>query len=325
MSTYNVLPRIVSPTGYCTWFLVMLHATYWLSHWYTKMANTSQVETLFPSYRRSERDDPPRERISKSVLASCIHTSTTDELYGKIHPLKNIKEISILFLSRPPLDTASVIVPKQMDCNTMPDPPESHHNIKYEAHKLSCDGREKLNLDMDRFEAWAECSRLFNERCSLTQAKVVRPPISSSNSEDTRCAQDTTESTEDLAESDAESEDQGSHEREQDSCLVATLPSAITAVPVKRTQDSQARITATHSFMRSFFGQGLNDCNLIADNAKMAPDRAIDFDALVKRRFRSHRVQHRSRTTPKGSPRPHKANTKGLGMRTRAFPDQKKI
>jgi hypothetical protein len=215
----------------------------------------------------------------------------------------------------------------------MPDPPEPHH-IKYEARKLSCDSRKKLNLDIDRFEPWtpeleAECSRLFNERCALAKEKVVWPPISSSNSEDTRCAQDSTESTEDLAESDAESEDEESHEREQDTCWVASIPSTTTPVPVKRTrsnpQDSQARITAIHSFMRNLFGHRLNDCNLISDNAKMAPDRAIDFDALVKRRVRSHRRgRHHSRTTPKDPPIPHTANTKGLGMRTRALPDQNK-
>jgi hypothetical protein len=69
MSTYYVLPRIVSPTGYCTWFLVMLHATYWLYHWYTKMTNTSQVETLLPSFRRSERDDPPSRTHLKVSLS----------------------------------------------------------------------------------------------------------------------------------------------------------------------------------------------------------------------------------------------------------------
>jgi hypothetical protein len=212
----------------------------------------------------------------------------------------------------------------------MPDPPESHH-IKYEARKLSCGGRKKLNLAMDRFEPWtpgleAESSRIFNERCALTKEKVGCTLISASNnSEDTRCAQDSTESTEDLAESDAESADQESHEREQETSLVASIPSAITAVPVKRTrsnpQDSQARIViATHSFMRNMFGHGLNDCNLISDNAKMAPDRAIDFEALVERRVRSHQ----SRATPNYPPRPHTANTKGLGMRTRALPDQNK-
>ena len=215
----------------------------------------------------------------------------------------------------------------------MPDPPEPHH-IKYEARKLSFDSRKKLSLDMDRFEPWtpkleAECSRLFNERCALAKEKVVWPPIISSKSEDTRCAQDSTESTEDSVDSDTESEDHESHVREQDTCLVATFPSTITAAPVKKTrsnpQDSQARITAIHSFMKNLFGDRLNDCNLISDNAKMAPDRAIDFDALIKRRVRSHRRgYHRSRTTQKDPPRPHTANTQGLGMRTRALPDQNK-
>jgi hypothetical protein len=216
----------------------------------------------------------------------------------------------------------------------MPDPSEPHH-IKYEARKLSCDGRKKPNLDTDRFEPWtpdleAECIRLFNERCALAKEKVVWPPISSSNSEDTRCAQDSTESTEDLAESDAESEDQESYFlREQGTCLFASISSTTIAVPVKRTrsnpQDSQARITAIHSFVRNLFGSRLDDCELIDDNAKMAPDRAIDFDALVKRRVRSHHRGHRgSRAKPKELPRPHTANAKGLGMRTRALPDQKK-
>jgi hypothetical protein len=202
-----------------------------------------------------------------------------------------------------------------------------------EALKLSCDSRK--NLDMGKFEPSTpdleiDFSDLVNEKCAPVKGKVhpLWIPISPSILEDMRRAKALMESKSDLTEWDTESEDQESHVWGHDSCVLATIPSITTTVPVKSNrsnpQDSQARSTAIHSFLVKVLGQHeLNDCNLIADNAKMAPDRAIDFDALVKRRIEQEE-QRKSRLNAKRPSRSHQANTKGLGMRTRALPDQKK-
>jgi hypothetical protein len=231
----------------------------------------------------------------------------------------------------------------------MPDPPEQllmrKLSVKYvEARKVFCHSHK--NPDMGIFEPStpdleAELSRLVNEECTPIEEKVdpLWTPISPSVLEDMRCAKDKMESTEDITESDTESEDHGSHVWGNDSCLLATILSRSNPVhDVKRNrsnpQDCQTRSTAIHSFLVKLLGQhGLKDCNLSVDNAKMSPDRAIDFDALVKRRVQQeeqrkgrshHRGHHGSRTNPKEPPRSHKPNTKGLGIRTRALPDQKK-
>jgi hypothetical protein len=213
---------------------------------------------------------------------------------------------------------------------------------KFEALKISSDSRKKLA--MGRFEPSTpdievEFSRPVNGKCAAVKRKVhpLWTPVSPSVLEDMRCAKALMESKEDLTESDTESEDQESHVWGHDSCLLATIPPFTTTVPLKRNrsnpQDSQARSTAIHSFLVKSFGQhGLNDCILIADSAKLAPDRAIDFDALVKRRVerqeqwkgRSHGGRRGSRTNAKQPSRSNQANTKGLGTRTRALPDQKK-
>jgi hypothetical protein len=231
----------------------------------------------------------------------------------------------------------------------MPDPQEQllmrKLSIKYvEARKVFSGSRK--NPDMGIVEPStpnleAELSRLVNEDCTPVKEKVdpLWTPISPSISENMRRVEASTELMEHITESDTESEDCESHVWGHDSCLLVTIPSSTTPVHVvKRNrsnpQDSQVRSTAIHSFLVKLLGQhGLKDCNLSVDNAKMAPDRAIDFDALVKRRVqqegqrkgRSHHRGHRgSRTNPKEPPRSHKPNTKGLGMRTRALPDQKK-
>jgi hypothetical protein len=145
-----------------------------------------------------------------------------------------------------------------------------------------------------------ERSRIFNKKWASIKKEVEprSPPIDHAISKGTSC-------DEDLSESDAESEDQESCVREQKSCSDALIPSTVIPGPAKKTQsnprDFQARNSAIHSFLGKLLGDRLNNCNMIADNAKMAPDRAIDFDALVEERVRreeqwkQRRGRHKSR------------------------------
>jgi hypothetical protein len=246
----------------------------------------------------------------------------------------------------------------------MPGPLEpilmQRFSIKYaEARKLSCGGRK--NLDMNRFEPWtpeleAECRRLFNEEWAPIKENVEprSTPTDLFISKFASCDEDLTESTEDLSESEAESEDQQScvrvqesrspeleaecsrifnekwasikeeveprsppidpptiskgkscdedfseadAERSEDQESCVGVPSTVIAEPAKKTRseprDSQPLNSAIHSFLGNLLGDRLNNSNVIADNAKMAPDRAIDFDALVEERLRREEQRDR--------------------------------
>jgi hypothetical protein len=140
-----------------------------------------------------------------------------------------------------------------------------------------------------------ECCRIFNEKWASIKEEVEprSHPIDPAISRGTSC-------DEDLSESDVESENQESCVGGHESCSVAsTISSAVIAKPAKKTQsnrqDSQARNSAIHSFFGNLLGDRLNNCNVIADNAKMAPDRAIDFDSLVEKRVRREQWKQQSR------------------------------
>jgi hypothetical protein len=141
-------------------------------------------------------------------------------------------------------------------------------------------------------ELEAECSGIFHEKWASFKEEVKprSPPIDPAISKGTSC-------DEDSSESDAESEDQESCVWENESCSVAATPSTLIPEPAKKSQshprDSQPQKSAIHCFLENLLRERLNNCNVIADNAKMAPDRAIDFDALVRERLR--REEQRAR------------------------------
>jgi hypothetical protein len=215
-------------------------------------------------------------------------------------------------------------------------------SVKYaEARKVSCDGRK--NLDMGRFEPWtpeleAECCRLFNEKWDPVKEKVEprSPPIDASISKGTSCDEDLTERTADLSESEFdESADQESCVREQESCPVAAIPSTEAAKPAKRIaktvkrtrtnpQECQSENSAIHNFLGNLFGDRLNNCNLIVDNAKMAPDRAIDFDALVKTRAQREK-ELKSRRQSRGGRRRHRVPTDNRFLATPPKPSPRRV
>jgi hypothetical protein len=142
----------------------------------------------------------------------------------------------------------------------------------------------------------AECSRIFHEKWASIKEDVEprSSPIDLAISKGTSC-------DEDLSESDAESEDQESCVGDHESCsIAATIPPTVIAKPAMKAQsnrqDSQVQNSAIHYFFGNLLGDRLNNCNVIADNAKIAPHRAIDFDALVAKRVRrEEQWKHRSR------------------------------
>jgi hypothetical protein len=99
---------------------------------------------------------------------------------------------------------------------------------------------------------------------------------------------------------------------------VAAIPSTDTQDPDMRTdtqepdkrttsnlQDAQSPDSAAHSFLENLFGDRLVNCNLIVDNAKMAPHRAIDFEALALERKRARQEEKQRRRQRAGRRRTH--------------------
>jgi hypothetical protein len=147
------------------------------------------------------------------------------------------------------------------------------------------------------------CSVAAIPRTVKEKVEPRSPTIDPSMSEGTSCDEDLAESTENL--SDFESEDEESCVQEHESYSVATMPSTVSVRRKEKKKKSLTRKPTIHSFLGNLFGDRLNDCELIVDNAKMAPDRAIDFDALVRKRIiREEKYRRRKGGGRRGGRRP---------------------
>jgi hypothetical protein len=175
------------------------------------------------------------------------------------------------------------------------------------------------DLSVDESEDVESCVR-EQESCSVAtipstveekvepRSYLLRSLFESSILKGTSCDEDLTESTEDL--SDTEREDEESCVQEHESCSVVAMPSTVGIRRKEKKTKSQAPKSAIHSFFGNLFGDRLNDCNLIVDNAKMATNQAIDFDALVRKRLiREEKYRLRKSESRRGGRRPSRVAT----------------